>query len=961
MLNLINIRKVYNQYSAETKVIALDKITISFPNKGMFFITGKSGSGKSTLLNIIGGLDTPTSGEMIIDGKSTKNYSESDWDAYRNEYIGFVFQEYNLLEELSVSENIALALQLKSDSKESKQKINQALERVDLVGMENRKINTLSGGQKQRVAIARALIKQPKIILADEPTGALDSTTGNQIFGLLKDLSKEQLVIVISHDLGFAKKYGDNSIELADGKMLNLNSKKEKDLEINKKDEIRQIKKKHLGFLPTAKLSLKYLKAKPFRLCLTILLSCLAFGGFGIADTMYTFDTNEASANSLAKSGDQYLSISREASDNDGQKMSDTDLALLNDKTGIGFEGVYQIPSYINFRDFVPSSYQEETVFSSNRYTYYFFNGENDNSFPSSYSMISGRLPSQEHEICLTDYQFSLFVKYGFYKNDTVILTPSQCKDPSKIIGQTITDHPISSDYDAYPFKIVGILDTEFSSDHFQPLFDYLDYDSTNIPSNIKNLQSELDQLLNNSYLNLAIVSSKDIENIESQTISYNPKSGVSQLKNSDYPEIGSTNIDSFYTSSDFSGYPIVYKDQSNTVVDKDNEIVVPFNAYLNMIGNVYPNTFTFTIPKEFFFNNEEKEVTVTPKSFFDFDSMESYGLDYVCQEHYKEATSNNLFDYIHFRNVYFDWKIPDSISDDDNKAIFSLYLSSIKYDYYNKHDGSFKNIILDEIYEKTKSMYSYFNNYYKNTFFSFNNFCFTYKKSVDDKNPETISFSAIGFSIGNLSQSKVVITKNIAKKLCLNVDNNFIRFISPMPNNISSLKKMVSVYYNPKNVINNFHTYSINNPILSKINSISTSVSNFKLVFLICAIILGIFSFLLLFNYLSSSIIDKKQEIGILRALGASKRDVFFIFLFETLIIAIICFALALVVLFAGGFCLNQAITTSAKLSLFLIIPGLRQVFIVLGISLLVSLSSTLIPIIKTRKQSPINIIRKN
>jgi putative ABC transport system permease protein len=142
MLNLVKINKVYNQYSNEPQVTALENISLSFPATGMFFVTGKSGSGKSTLLNIIGGLDTPTSGKMIIDGVSTENFSEKDWDSYRNEYIGFVFQEYHLLDELTVSENIALALQLKNENKGSQEKVSQVLTMVGLDGMGKQRINT---------------------------------------------------------------------------------------------------------------------------------------------------------------------------------------------------------------------------------------------------------------------------------------------------------------------------------------------------------------------------------------------------------------------------------------------------------------------------------------------------------------------------------------------------------------------------------------------------------------------------------------------------------------------------------------------------------------------------------------------------------------------------------------------------------------------------------------------------
>lgn len=218
MLEVKNLVKEYKTKGGAT-VRALADVSINFPEKGMVFLLGKSGSGKSTLLNVAGGLDRPDSGEIIVKGRSSKDFSASDFDSYRNTCVGFVFQEYNILNEFTIEQNIALALQLQN-KKNDKAAVNALLEQVDLKGLGKRKPNTLSGGQKQRVAIARALIKDPEIIMADEPTGALDSGTGKQIFDTLKKLSETRLVIIVSHDREFAEHYADRIIELADGKVI---------------------------------------------------------------------------------------------------------------------------------------------------------------------------------------------------------------------------------------------------------------------------------------------------------------------------------------------------------------------------------------------------------------------------------------------------------------------------------------------------------------------------------------------------------------------------------------------------------------------------------------------------------------------------------------------------------------------------------------------------------------------
>ena len=185
MLELKHIAKTYKTAKG-VKTEALKDINLRFPQRGMVFVLGKSGSGKSTLLNIIGGLDQADAGEIIINGKSSADFKQSDYDSYRNTYVGFIFQEFNLMEEYTIEKNIAMALQLQQ-KEASHADIEEMLKRLGLSGYAARYPNELSGGQKQRVAIARALIKEPEILMADEPTVALDSATGKEIFDTLKE------------------------------------------------------------------------------------------------------------------------------------------------------------------------------------------------------------------------------------------------------------------------------------------------------------------------------------------------------------------------------------------------------------------------------------------------------------------------------------------------------------------------------------------------------------------------------------------------------------------------------------------------------------------------------------------------------------------------------------------------------------------------------------------------------
>ncbi len=219
MLLLKNIVKDYE--AGNQKVHALKGVSLNFRKSEFVSVLGPSGCGKTTLLNIIGGLDHYTSGDLVINGKSTKSYKDRDWDVYRNHRIGFIFQSYNLIPHQTVLQNVELALTISGYSKEERiKKAKKALDRVGLTDKYNKKPNQLSGGQCQRVAIARALVNDPEILLADEPTGALDTATSVQIMELIKEISKERLVIMVTHNPELAEKYSTRIVRLLDGELL---------------------------------------------------------------------------------------------------------------------------------------------------------------------------------------------------------------------------------------------------------------------------------------------------------------------------------------------------------------------------------------------------------------------------------------------------------------------------------------------------------------------------------------------------------------------------------------------------------------------------------------------------------------------------------------------------------------------------------------------------------------------
>ena len=273
MLKLTNIVKEYP--TGDSKVVALKGVDIEFRRSEFVSILGHSGCGKTTLLNIIGGLDQYTSGDLIIKGKSTKSFKDRDWDTYRNHSVGFVFQNYNLIPHQTVLSNVELALTLSGVSKaERKQRATEALEKVGLGDQLNKKPNQMSGGQMQRVAIARALVNNPEILLADEPTGALDSETSVQIMDILKEISAERLVIMVTHNPELADEYSTRIIRLVDGKVVSDSAPYDSSAEpVEEKKEEKPSgkgkKKTSMSFFTALSLSLNNLLTKKVRTFLT--------------------------------------------------------------------------------------------------------------------------------------------------------------------------------------------------------------------------------------------------------------------------------------------------------------------------------------------------------------------------------------------------------------------------------------------------------------------------------------------------------------------------------------------------------------------------------------------------------------------------------------------------------------------------------------------------------------------
>ena len=394
MIKIENLTKIYNS-KKRSKVTALDNINIILPNNGLVFVLGKSGSGKSTLLNLIGGLDNITEGNITVDGNNISNLNEKDFCDYRNTHIGFIFQDYHLIDELSIYDNIVLSLNLRRV--DDADLVKRALRKVDLEGYENRFPSELSGGERQRVAIARAIVKNPRIILADEPTGNLDTHTATQIISLLKELSNDCLILVVSHNVNDANKYADRVIELSKGKIIKdrtknalfseklsivddkivypvdtllteeditfINNNKNLKLELNNdkfkntvfidyNDDNVKIEKSKLSVKNELKLSLKFLRNKIFSISLSSFMVSAIMVIFALALTIVNFDSKTIIANELAKA--DVLSLSAIKSLTTEQSLiSENDIVVEVNKNDIetfkntGYDGdIYEILNY---------------------------------------------------------------------------------------------------------------------------------------------------------------------------------------------------------------------------------------------------------------------------------------------------------------------------------------------------------------------------------------------------------------------------------------------------------------------------------------------------------------------------------------------------------------------------------------------------------------------------------------
>ena len=914
MLETRNLVKIYKPKRG-VPVRALDGITLKFPDKGMVFLLGKSGSGKSTLLNVLGGLDRYDEGEILIKGQSSKTFKQSHFDSYRNTYVGFIFQEYNVLDEFSVGANIALALQLQG-IKPTDAQINEILREVDLVGYGNRKPNELSGGQKQRVAIARALVKNPKIIMADEPTGALDSTTGRQILTTLKKLSSDKLVIVVSHDREFAEQYADRIVELADGKVIRDVERRVEELSaeamipVYEEDSVSLPREYHLteedrqaicdyienmvsqgkepkftiqgsireSFHPTdqtriqsakdgyhlikSKLPMKYafkigassLKHKKFRLVMTILLSCVAFVLFGLADTMASYDYVTTSVSSLADPSSQitYAAFEKQIGYYEEQydytywdygRLTEEDYAKIKAETGVTMypvfstAGQWQSGLYLdmNFHNYLAGmedrSYYYATGFAG------YVEASEELLKDMGAKLAAGSLPKNADELAISSFVLESFKQYGYresYEAEKVTI-----RSAADMIGKTLT-------MDGITYTVTGVVDTGIDYTRYNTLKEELK-DDADLTDQIvfMVLYQELRYSLNYSLSGLAMVAPGQIQRINDTLLENRDLSGLLYIHGENYWQ----NEGFVGTLNRLGDTKVVWLDGQERTTLPENEIILSEREYMNSV----------------FRNNLEN-------SGYDFSAL--------------YASENPDYSQI----------LTMSLTMDTHQPPYNSYNVRIVGIIPEDQECSFSHIISDSI-----------------------------------------------FNLFSVSDEPMV-----------------CQTIAAMPGDEAGIRKIVEFSdMELTDADGNAIAFNLMNPISYELKSLDEVFEVMRTVFLWVGVVFVVFASLLFSNFIATSISYKKREIGILRAIGSRSNDVFRIFFAESFVIAMINFVLSLLGTSVICGVINYFIRYQAGILLTILNVGVRQVALLFGICLLVAAVASFLPVRKIAAKRPIDAIR--
>lgn len=948
MLELVNVTKVYKTKGVEVK--ALDNLSITFPSAGLLFISGKSGCGKTTLLNVIGGLDGIDEGEIFVQDKKFSDFSSTEYDAYRNTFIGFIFQDYNLLPEFTVEKNIKIAMELQGKQIDEKE-FDKLLKDVGIEELKNRKISELSGGQRQRVAIARALVKQPRIIMADEPTGALDSATGEQVLDTLKKLSKDRLVIVVSHDREFAEKYADRIITLVDGKVAQDVSFEEKELQNSvveredgvlvregaklseadkdaiaaavyecKKVEIvknlnyrekentgtvvrdttpvQALKKSKMKLRSAAMLGAKSLGVKPIRLLITILISALAFAGFGIFDTLVNFSTPNVLKNQLKNSlsetvvtAAEYV-VDKQEGDSYEVKLSQAVIDDLSEETKGAVKGIYNLSNNLSgsVKQSLPISelFSSEVVVGKKYYAnsingFIEFDSEkeiaSDGKFKDfDYTLSCGQYPELVYEdgVLVEDSMYQVAI--STYLADSIIhylnkapLNGKQIVVYEDLLGATIT-------INQQEYTITGLVDCGQIPAKYELL-----QKSTPYNQEIKALADDYDAYINSGAQKCLFMPNGFLKTYKQQHKAANTYYvGNASLSLSFEDKLAKKQAESYvFNAGDYTSENIVLFSEeygkNGDVSLADNEILIHHLHLQDLLAAEITN--------------------IVEKSERDYVKDLIVGMDRRTAE--------------------------------ENRVAMKEVISTLQLRFK-------ENPLATTICQR-----------------------FTTTGATKQKEAKIVGvyFGVDPENFTSASRYKLMMNKNLMQELEIcSEQGDYSKALFSEKSTRSGVNVIADYLTKEEGFTLNWY----NNSILMLIKENETIIRQIGDLFLYVALALALISVFMLYNYMSTSIASKKRSVGVLRALGASGKDILLTFLTESLIIATVNGILANVLAAVGANLVNTYVLKIMNISVQFALFGGRQICIIAIISLCTGILSSVLPIIKISKKKPVELIRR-
>ena len=933
MLEVHGLTKVYKPKKG-VPVLAVDHINLKFPDKGMVFLLGKSGSGKSTMLNLLGGLDKYDEGEIIIKGKSSKDFKQRDFDSYRNTYLGFIFQEYNILEEFNVGANIALALELQGQ-KATDEKINQILAQVDLAGYGQRKPNELSGGQKQRVAIARALVKDPEIIMADEPTGALDSNTGRQILDTLKKLSEDKLVIVVSHDREFAEAYADRIIELADGHVIS-------DMEYFKLDEgeegpkLDQVPKPGEGlvFNPDAILiAPSYHLTEEDRLAINAWMDQRQGGGM-----MRIFHRPGATA-------EQY-----------GRKAVPTDESRI--------VAALTAP-FCLIRSKLPLK----------------------NAFKIGASGLKHKKFRLVVTIFLSCVSFGLFGLSDTMGSYDHVRTCADSIADSNITYATFAKEVLegNSDY-SYWYGGYNLSDAdvekieEDTGIQVIPVYVPIDWDDT--------FEDQYDSSANFSETDYHIYA-YGIQGLATVTQDILDDMGfdlvAGRLPEGDTNEIAITSYE--VETFKIGGYKMPEDTVYQTITedaDMLGKVLVLGNTEYTIVGVVDTH----------FDLDRYKDLTVDDPSATTADTLIDYALASeinnaryysllqvgLVGEGHIDTLLEGKINASHIKSgwydLYYEGTEEENYSDFQwLSAYYLTTLSEVDRDQIVWVDDSYGKLSSNEVVISYDLLLEIFGSE-ETAHIVENGFTDDEKKMLDsfqlDQYVDSASNSVVSISVDTYTElhivgylteeyssvdELVVVDNATFKESAMNDDGDYQMAIGVMPESQRDIRSLVKYCMTDED--GDGVRYTLENSVTYELDGLDEVFKILSRIFLGIGIFFAVFASILMATFISSSISYKKQEIGILRAIGARGSDVFRIFFSESFIISMINFVLSTLATFGIVSLINHAMRKSVGLLVNILTFGIRQVLLLLVVSLAVAAIASFFPVNHNARKKPIDAIR--